>query len=57
MQVDRGVEGLGARQDRLKYGIVEEASVGRAVHQHADEAKVFDCALEFVRRRFGNKQR
>ena len=57
MEIDRHVERLGARQDRLECGVVEEAPVGRAVHQHADEAQLLDRALEFVRCRLGGEQR
>ena len=57
MEVDRQVERLGPRQDRLERRVVEEAPVGGAVHQHAVEAEVLDRALQFVRRRLGGEQR
>ena len=40
MQIDRQIEHFGARQDRLECRIVQEAPIGRAVHQSAEEAEL-----------------
>ena len=57
MEVDRQVERLGARQDRLERRVIQEAPVGGAVHQRAVKAEILDRALQFVRRCIGGEHR
>ena len=57
MDVDRQVEFLRLRQDRLERRIVEEAPVGGAVHQHAMEPEVFHGPLQFDGGLFGRQHR
>ena len=57
VQVDRQVEASGRRQDRIEARIVEEAAVGRAVHQHAVEAELRDGAVQFIGGGLGCQQR
>ena len=48
MEVERYVERLAAREDRLKAAIVEEEIIRRAVDHAAMKAEFLHAALKFV---------
>ena len=48
VEIDRHLQRLGAGEDGIEHGIVEEAAVRGARHQGAAKSELLDGALEFV---------